>query len=144
MRTADRGVLEEAFPEDGILGEEGARKESKSGRRWIIDPIDGTRDFVRGNPLWGVFIGLEDDGEVVAGVVHLPVLGSDLLGLARQWRVSERCAAASVVDCRSAADAVLSVNSLNRISGMPFATGLIDWVAAILGVRSAWAELPTR
>src|SRR5258706_8979360 len=69
------GLLDTAFPEDGILGEEGSRKESRSGRRWIIDPIDGTRDFVRGNPLWSVLIGLEEGSEVVAGVVHLPVLG---------------------------------------------------------------------
>jgi fructose-1,6-bisphosphatase/inositol monophosphatase family enzyme len=40
-------LLSEAFPEDGLLGEEGTRAESRSGRRWIIDPIDGTRDYVR-------------------------------------------------------------------------------------------------
>src|SRR6202521_3210167 len=68
-------ALEEAFPEDGILGEEGANKESRSGRRWIVDPIDGTRDFLRGNPLWSVLIGLEESGEVMAGVVHLPLFG---------------------------------------------------------------------
>ena len=68
------GILNDAFPEDGILGEEGAALESKSGRRWIIDPIDGTRDFVRGNLLWCVLIGLEADGEVKAGVAHFPML----------------------------------------------------------------------
>ncbi len=67
--------IQSAFPEDGILGEEGSAMESKSGRRWIIDPIDGTRDFVRGNLLWCVLIGLEGaDGEVKAGVAHFPVL----------------------------------------------------------------------
>ena len=50
--------LEEAFPEDGLLGEEGSSKVSHNGRRWIIDPIDGTRDFVRGNPAWAVLSGL--------------------------------------------------------------------------------------
>ena len=68
-------MLSEAFPDDGILGEEGARAESRSGRRWIIDPIDGTRDYVRGNPLWANLIALEADGDVVVGVVNLPVLG---------------------------------------------------------------------
>lgn len=43
-------TLEGAFPDDGLLGEEGAHKESGYGRRWIIDPIDGTRDFLRGLP----------------------------------------------------------------------------------------------
>ena len=46
------------FPEDGVLGEEGASKESSNGRKWIVDPIDGTRDFVRGIPLWAVLIRL--------------------------------------------------------------------------------------
>ena len=68
------GILSEAFPNDGILGEEGAAKESTSGRRWIIDPIDGTRDFVRGNHLWCVLIGLEQGDDVIAGVAHFPVL----------------------------------------------------------------------
>ena len=68
-------MLSDAFPDDGILGEEGARAESRSGRRWIIDPIDGTRDYVRGNPLWANLIALEAGGDVVVGVVNLPMLG---------------------------------------------------------------------
>jgi len=69
------GMLNESFPADGLLGEEGASIESGNGRRWIVDPIDGTRDFVRGNPLWANLIALESDGEVVLGVVNLPLLG---------------------------------------------------------------------
>ena len=68
-------ILTEAFPEDAILGEEGSTKPGTSGRRWIIDPIDGTRDFVRGNLLWCVLIGLEEEGgEVKAGVAYFPML----------------------------------------------------------------------
>ena len=70
------GILADAFPDDAILGEEGASKTGTSGRRWIIDPIDGTRDFVRGNLLWCVLIGLEEEGgEVKAGVAHFPMVG---------------------------------------------------------------------
>ena len=69
------GLVNEHFPEDGVLGEEGAALESRSGRRWIIDPIDGTRDYVRGNLLWCVLIGLEAEGEVKTGVAHFPMLG---------------------------------------------------------------------
>lgn len=69
------GMLNAAFPGDGLLGEEGAQAESTNGRRWIVDPIDGTRDYVRGNPLWANLIALEADGEIVAGVVNLPLLG---------------------------------------------------------------------
>src|SRR4030088_3333352 len=68
-------ILREAFPDDGLLGEEGANVPSRSGRRWIIDPIDGTRDYLRGNPLWSTLIGLEDGADIVAGVVNLPVYG---------------------------------------------------------------------
>ena len=45
-----------------------------NGRRWTIDPIDGTRDFVRGNPSWSILIALEEAGEVVAGISYLPAL----------------------------------------------------------------------
>src|SRR5207248_9976432 len=69
-------LLKRAFPDDGLLGEEGANAASQNGRRWIIDPIDGTRDYLRGNPLWANLIGLEADGEIVARVVNLPMLGA--------------------------------------------------------------------
>src|SRR5271157_6036770 len=68
-------LLEEAFPEDGLLGEEGAARESHSGRRWIIDPIDGTRSFIRGIPTWGVMLALEAEGNVVVGACNLPAQG---------------------------------------------------------------------
>jgi histidinol phosphatase-like enzyme (inositol monophosphatase family) len=70
-----RTSIEEAFPEDAILGEEDGEKPGRSNRRWILDPIDGTYSFVHGVPLYGVLIGLEIDGEAVLGVVNLPALG---------------------------------------------------------------------
>lgn len=69
------GRLAEHFPADGILGEEGASRTATSTRRWIIDPIDGTRDFVRGNFLWSHLLALESGGEVVLGVAHFPAQG---------------------------------------------------------------------
>jgi fructose-1,6-bisphosphatase/inositol monophosphatase family enzyme len=77
-RECERLLVQELgqhFPQDGILGEEGAEKASSNGRRWILDPIDGTRDFLRGNRLWAMLGGLEQDGDVVAGVAHFPALG---------------------------------------------------------------------
>ncbi len=62
------------FPDDGVLAEEGSRKPGSSGRRWIIDPIDGTRDFVRGNRFWCVLIALEEADESLVGVAHFPML----------------------------------------------------------------------
>src|SRR5215471_14247894 len=55
-----RETIEREFPDDGILGEEGSCKGGSGGRRWIVDPIDGTRDFVRGNRFWCVLIALEE------------------------------------------------------------------------------------
>lgn len=66
--------LASRFPEDGLLGEEGASASSRSGRRWLIDPVDGTRDFVRRLPFWAVQIALQDAGEIVTGVIYVPVL----------------------------------------------------------------------
>ncbi len=85
VTIADRGAEERlrkslatAFPADGILGEEFGETSGTSGRRWIIDPIDGTQSFIRGVPLWGVLIGLEARGECVLGVVALPALAETL------------------------------------------------------------------
>lgn len=69
-----RKAVAAAFPEDGFLGEEFGEHPSRSGYRWIVDPIDGTTSFVHGVPLWGTLIGIEHEGRVVAGVIHMPAL----------------------------------------------------------------------
>jgi histidinol phosphatase-like enzyme (inositol monophosphatase family) len=70
-----RGQINERFPEDGIVGEEEGETEGRSGRRWILDPIDGTFAFVHGVPFYGVLIALEIDGEMSVGVINMPALG---------------------------------------------------------------------
>ncbi|MCA1615745.1 MAG: inositol monophosphatase family protein [Acidobacteria bacterium] len=70
-----RARLEERFPHDSVLGEEEGERPGASGRRWILDPIDGTYSFVHGVPLYGVLVGLEIEGEARLGVVNLPALG---------------------------------------------------------------------
>ncbi len=89
VTRADREVealivsrLRLAFPADGILGEEGAAAPSHSGRTWVIDPIDGTLNFVRGSEQWSISIGLFDGHRPVFGVLNLPaqrklVVGGD-------------------------------------------------------------------
>lgn len=106
------GRLQEAFPDDGICGEEGARVPSKSGRRWLIDPVDGTKDFLRGNPYWVVQIALEIDGYVAAGVIHCPCLNETLHaadGLGCFWNDS-KTSAASVTRLEKA---ILTVSGFN-------------------------------
>jgi histidinol-phosphatase len=69
-----RGLIGEAFPHDGVLGEEFPEQPGTSGFRWIIDPIDGTKSFIHGVPLYGVLIGVEHEGRCVLGVVRIPAL----------------------------------------------------------------------
>ena len=76
-REAEQAIVEvlgRTFPEYGYLGEELGARGSKE-IRWIIDPIDGTRNFVRGIPIWAVLIALEERGEITAGLIHNPVGG---------------------------------------------------------------------
>ncbi len=70
-----RDLLLGAFPDDAFLGEESGARPGSSGYRWVVDPIDGTRSFVRGIPLWGTLVGVEYKGELFAGAAVLPVLG---------------------------------------------------------------------
>jgi len=68
------GAIERERPDDGVLGEEGSARDGTSGVRWIIDPLDGTTNYLYGFPLFAVSIAVEVDGEVEAGVVAHPSL----------------------------------------------------------------------
>ena len=80
-REAERVLrerLEAAFPQHGIVGEEYGASRPGASHQWYLDPIDGTKSFVRGVPLYAVLIGLEVDGRVEVGVAHFPALGETL------------------------------------------------------------------
>jgi histidinol phosphatase-like enzyme (inositol monophosphatase family) len=128
-------LLLEAFPEDGLLGEEGASKKPANGRKWIIDPIDGTRDFVRGAPLWSVLIGLEVNGVVEAGVCYLAARGEMFSAIRGQgaFRDGTRIRVSNV---QLASEAVLCINGLNGMAKRSFSAGLVDWMAPFWAVRS--------
>jgi myo-inositol-1(or 4)-monophosphatase len=68
-----RELLAAERPEDGLLAEEGSQAESESGRRWIVDPLDGTVNFLYGFPAWAVSIALEDEQGLALGLVLDPV-----------------------------------------------------------------------
>jgi len=72
--TIIRDGLASEFPEDGIIGEEFGSAEGTTGYRWIIDPIDGTKAFIAGVPLFGTMIGIEKEGRSRVGVVYIPGL----------------------------------------------------------------------
>jgi fructose-1,6-bisphosphatase/inositol monophosphatase family enzyme len=128
-------ALLDAFPGDGLLGEEGANAESRTGRRWIIDPIDGTRDYVRGNPLWCNLIGLEAGGEIVAGVANVPALG--LLCFASRGGGAFRNDARIRASAKSSfAESVLCLNGVNRLDRLPFRNALLECLPEFWAVRS--------
>ncbi|HVA61710.1 MAG TPA: histidinol-phosphatase [Mycobacteriales bacterium] len=120
VEAALRRRLESERPADAVLGEEfgsaPGTDEEPTPRRWIVDPVDGTKNFVRGVPVWATLIALEEEGRIAAGVVSAPALG-------RRWWAhraggawtgpnragARRCAVSAVSDL---ADAHLSYSSL--------------------------------
>ena len=106
-RTAEgaaRGWIEERYPGDGILGEELGMTRPDSRRRWLLDPIDGTKTFVRGVPLWGTLVALCEGDDVLAGAAYLPALGESVAAApgAGCWWNGTRCRVSSVEALREA------------------------------------------
>lgn len=105
-----REALGRDRPADRILGEEFGGTPSFAGRQWIIDPIDGTKNFVRGVPVWASLIALLDDGIPSVGVVSAPALQR------RWWAAQDRGAFASVAGARPNRLSVSSVTELDSAS----------------------------
>jgi histidinol phosphatase-like enzyme (inositol monophosphatase family) len=128
-------LLEEAFPDDGVLGEEGAAREGRSGRRWIIDPIDGTRSFMRGIPTWGVMLALEAEGEMVVGACNLAALGelySAAAGLGAYCNGTRiHCSPAKTPD-----QAMLCLSGFDKVAERSFGERLLPWITQFWSVRS--------
>ena len=137
-RACEKLIVEEllrAFPDDGLLGEEGATRESTNGRKWIIDPIDGTRDFIRGTRAWSVLIGLEEHHEVTAGFAYYPATGemyTAARGEGAYWD-GRRIHASSV---QKKSEALLCCNGLSYMHRYAFAPELVDWLSEFWTVRS--------
>src|ERR1700687_920206 len=106
VETGLRETLARVRPDDSVLGEEFGGSTSFSGRQWIIDPIDGTKNFVRGVPVWASLIALLEDGVPSVGVVSAPALQR------RWWAARGQGAFASV---EGAAPRGLSVSSVAEL-----------------------------
>jgi len=125
-REAERTIVEilgQAFPDWGFLGEEFGQAGPQD-TRWIIDPIDGTNNFVRHIPFWAVLIGLEERGEVTTGVVLNPVSG-ELLAARRgdgAFRNGERI---HVSGCAALAEATVLHSGLRLVRETPYWDGLL-------------------
>ena len=111
-----RNLLRRARPRDAMLGEEFGRS-GASQRCWVIDPIDGTKNFVRGVPVWATLIGLMSEDEVTVGVVSAPALGRRWWAVrgGRAWtgRSLTKAASCRVSGVSSIADASLSYSGLS-------------------------------
>ncbi len=86
IETAIRALIVKAFPADAIRGEEFGWTLEGARRTWSVDPIDGTRAFICGLPSWATLVGVIEDGDHVAGMIDLPVLGERLIATERQTR----------------------------------------------------------
>ena len=138
VTEADRGAEQllrerilKAFSHDGVLGEEFGEHPSANGWCWILDPIDGTKSFIHGVPLFGTLIGLEHEGRCVAGVCRFPALDEVVYAAERQgawWQV------------RSSAARPARVSPVDKLSKALFCTTTIaGWER--IGRRDAFDKL---
>lgn len=109
-----RAALNAQFPEDGIYGEEFGCDGLDRRRIWVIDPIDGTKSFILGLPLFGMLLSLMEDGENVLGVVRLPALDQVFAG-GRGLAATKNGHPIRASGCRSMAEARLFINEPEKI-----------------------------
>lgn len=131
VTEVDRGVertlrrrIRETFPDHAVLGEEDGLDGPEDAPTWILDPIDGTTNFIRGNPVFATLVALRRDGEDVLGVVSAPALGSRWTGVVGQGATQDG-RAIHVSDCDTLADAEIAFGGLNYFAEK----GWIDVVA---------------
>ncbi|MEA2249067.1 MAG: monophosphatase [Solirubrobacteraceae bacterium] len=156
-RAAERAItdlLVAGRPGDGVLGEEGTHV-AGGPRRWLVDGIDGTFNFLSGIPHWCVAVGLEEDGEPVAGAVYDPVADELFAGgrghgatrngepiVVREGRAIAQAAVATYLRADKGADRGAALTTLSERVGILRAGGAgsleLAWVAA--GRVDAWAQ----
>ncbi len=107
--AAMRRLIAERHPDHGILGEEYGREREDAEHVWVLDPIDGTRAFISGLPVWGTLIGLKHDGRPVLGTMHQPFTRERFTGDGRRswYRGPDGVKALKSRPCRSLESAVL-------------------------------------
>ena len=142
-----RRRIGEARPEDGLLGEEFGHRQGSSGLLWILDPIDGTKSFIRGVPLYGTLVGLEIEGAMRVGVAYFPALREILFaarGQGATWvtdlgLASEEARPARVSTVDSLDEAALSITS---IGGFVRAgrVDLLDRLRGAIGLDRGWSD----
>jgi inositol-phosphate phosphatase/L-galactose 1-phosphate phosphatase/histidinol-phosphatase len=114
--AAMRALIEQAFPGDGIIGEEYGNRNPAAGRQWVLDPIDGTTSFIAGRPIFGTLIALLQGGWPALGVIDQPILKERWLGVTGEGTTLNGTAAHGAL-CPELSGAVLATTSPHLFSG---------------------------
>jgi len=122
--TRIREILQNEFPNDGFLGEETGENHGTTTRRWIVDPLDGTRPFIRNIPTHSVLIALEENGVPTVGVIHLPAMGLTCYASNGDGAFIDG-KPIRVSSTGSLPDAMGSVLGITEYAGAPLGDGLI-------------------
>ena len=140
-REAERVAREwiaERFPEDGILGEEFGETREDARRRWILDPIDGTKSFVRGVPLWGTLVACCEGDIVLAGAACFPAVDELVVAAPGEgcWWNGRRAAVSAVSDLALATALVTD----DRFPDNPARAAQWNALAARVGIARTWGD----
>jgi histidinol phosphatase-like enzyme (inositol monophosphatase family) len=140
-RAAERAArdwVHRHFPDDGVLGEEFGEERPDARRRWIIDPIDGTKSFIRGTPLWGSLVALCEGEEVLAGAACFPAVGEWIAAApgAGCWWNGSRCSVSSVASLHEAT--VLTTDE--RFRERPMLRAGWERIAEAARVSRTWGD----
>lgn len=135
---AAREWVRRRFPEDGVLGEELGEERPDARRRWIIDPIDGTKSFVRGVPLWGSLVALCEGETVLAGAAFFPAVDELVVAApgAGCWWNSVRCSVSPVDDLAAAT----AVTTDERFQDQPERRASWERLGARVNVARSWGD----
>jgi len=138
-----RRRIEAAFPDDGIAGEEFPDKQGDSPLRWIVDPIDGTKAFVCGVPLFGTLVAVLYDERPVIGVIEMPALAETVYAAcghgAWRQRGDDEPQSARVSDCASLADGLVATSQIDLFSECGVASALAALQDAA-GIFRYWGD----
>ena len=140
-RTAEeraRAWIEQRFPEDGVLGEEFGVTRAAARRRWVLDPIDGTKSFVRGVPLWGTLVAVCEGEEVLAGAAYFAAAGELVAAAPGEgcWWNGARCRVSPVATLAEAT--VLTTDE--KFTARPDRRGAWRRLADEAGIARSWGD----
>jgi histidinol phosphatase-like enzyme (inositol monophosphatase family) len=135
---AARAWIQQRFPQDGIVGEEFGAVRPEARRQWFVDPIDGTKSFVRGVPLWGSLVGIVEDGEVVAGAVCCPAVEETIVAARGEgcWWNGVRCRVSATTSLSQATVLVTDERAYGDVSKMTGWRALADASA----IARSWGD----